>query len=219
MELLILFFNSFMVGFSGAMMPGPLLAVDIAETPRHGWQAGPILSVGHAVAEIAVVVVLSLGVAALAQNAAIAGVIGVVGGIALILMGGSMGYETMKNRLSYEVDSVSKPGSHRLAAKGITATLSNPYWFVWWATTGLAFLLKSQKFGWVGPVVFYFGHIMSDFVWYTVVSLLLWQGKRLLVGRGMKILMALCAAFLIYLGCIFIMDGVSGDLTIGINGY
>lgn len=218
MELLALFFQSFMVGFSGAMMPGPLLAVDIAETPRHGWQAGPILSTGHAVAEIAVVVVLSFGIAALAQNNTVANVIGVVGGIALILMGGSMGYETLKNRLSYEVDGADKSGSHRLAAKGITATLSNPYWFVWWATTGLAFLLKSQKFGWAGPVVFYFGHIMSDFVWYTAVSLLLWQGKRLLVGPGMKILMALCAAFLIYMGCTFIIDGVSGDLAVGLTG-
>ncbi|MDH3937473.1 MAG: LysE family translocator, partial [candidate division Zixibacteria bacterium] len=161
MELLVLFFTSFMVGFSGAMMPGPLLAVDIAETPRYGWQAGPILSVGHAIAEIAVVVVLSLGVAALAQNESVAGVIGVVGGIALILMGSSMGYETLKNRLSYEVDGSSKSGGHRLTGKGITATLSNPYWFVWWATTGLAYLLKSQKFGWVGPVVCYFGHILS----------------------------------------------------------
>lgn len=218
MELLALFFQSFLVGFSGAMMPGPLLAVDIAETPRHGWKAGPILSTGHAVAEIAVVVVLSFGLAALAQSDIVASVIGVVGGIALILMGSSMGYETLKNRLSYEVDGASKSGSHRLAAKGITATLSNPYWFVWWATTGLAFLLKSQQFGWVGPVVFYFGHIMSDFVWYTAVSLLLWQGKRLLVGRGMKLLMGLCAAFLIYLGCTFIMDGVSGELVVGISG-
>ena len=218
MELLTLFFQSFMVGFSGAMMPGPLLAVDIAETPRHGWMAGPILSAGHAVAEIAVVVVLSLGVAALAQNNTVASVIGVVGGIALILMGGSMGYETLKNKLSYEVEGANKTGSHRLAIKGVTATLSNPYWFVWWATTGLAFLLRSQKFGWVGPVVFYFGHIMSDFVWYTVVSLLLWQGKRLLVGRGLKILMALCAAFLIYLGCLFIIEGLSGELTTGIKG-
>jgi threonine/homoserine/homoserine lactone efflux protein len=218
MELLILFFNSFMVGFSGAMMPGPLLAVDIAETPRHGWQAGPILSAGHALAEIAVVVVLSLGVAALAQNNTVASVIGVVGGTALILMGGNMGYETLKNRLSYEIDNTRKSGSHRLVAKGITATLSNPYWFVWWATTGLAFLLKSQQFGWIGPVVFYFGHIMSDFVWFTVVSLLLWKGKRLLLGRGLKILMALCAVFLIYLGGTFIMDGLSGELAIGVTG-
>ncbi len=195
-------------------MPGPLLAVDIAETPRHGWQAGPILSVGHAIAEIGVVIVLSLGVAALATSTLAAGIIGVVGGIALVLMGGSMGWEILRNRVSYEIVRSEKSSHHRLTGKGITATLSNPYWFVWWATTGLVLLLQSQKFGWIGPVVFYFGHIMSDFVWYTVVSILLWQGKRILVGRPLRILMAACALFLIYLGTTFVFDGISGKLTV-----
>lgn len=213
MELLALFFNSFVVGFSGAMMPGPLLAVDIAETPKHGWRAGPILSVGHAVAEVAIVVVLSLGVAALAHNPLVASVIGVVGGAALILMGGNMACSILRGRVSYNAETTDRVSHHRLAGKGITATLSNPYWFVWWATTGLAFLVKSMKFGVVGPVVFYFGHIMSDFVWYTVVSLLLWQGKRLLVGWGLKVLILVCAAFLIYLGIVFISDGLGGELA------
>ena len=50
------------------MMPGPLLAVTIAETPRKGFRVGPILIGGHALAEIAVVVILSLGLVALAEN-------------------------------------------------------------------------------------------------------------------------------------------------------
>jgi threonine/homoserine/homoserine lactone efflux protein len=210
MELFVLFFNSFVVGFSGAMMPGPLLAVDIAETPRHGWQAGPVVSTGHAVAEIFIVVALSLGLAALAQNGIVAAIIGIVGGTALILMGFQMGYEIVKNRVSYEIVQTEKKSSHKLAGKGITATLSNPYWFVWWATTGLAFLVKSLKFGWVGPVVFYFGHILSDYVWYSAVSILLWAGKKIIMGRVLRILIFVCAAFLVYLGITFVLDGAAG---------
>ena len=51
MELAALFFDSFIIGFSGALMPGPVLAVGIAETPKHGWQTGPVLIIGHAVAD------------------------------------------------------------------------------------------------------------------------------------------------------------------------
>ncbi|NOY87860.1 MAG: LysE family transporter [FCB group bacterium] len=208
MELFLIFFNSFVVGFSGAMMPGPLLAVGIAETPRHGWQTGPIISVGHAIAEIFVVVILSLGLVALAKNIVVASIIGIVGGVALILMGISMGYDIIKNKVNYNSFSEEKNSNHKLAGKGITATLSNPYWFVWWATTGLAFLVKSLKFGVVGPVVFYFGHILSDFVWYSGVTLLLWTGKKIIMGKGLKILIFVCALFLIYLGISFISDGV-----------
>lgn len=210
MELALLFFNSFVVGFSGALMPGPLLAVGIAETPRHGPKTGPIISIGHAISEIAVVVVLALGSASIAENETVTSVIAVIGGLALILMGLSMGYDALRSRVDYTGTIGDAKASRRfLAFKGITATLSNPFWFVWWATTGLAFLVKSMEFGWIGPVVFYFGHIMSDFVWYTVVSILIWQGKRILMGTGLKILIVACSVFLVYLGVSFIADGLS----------
>ena len=202
-----MFFLSFGVGFSGAMMPGPLLAVDIAETPRHGWQAGPIISIGHAIAEIAIVVILALGFVVLSENEDLARIISVIGGVALIIMGLMMGYDALKKRITYEGEKKGRRSQHRLVGKGIVATLSNPYWFVWWATTGLAFVVKSLKFGAIGPVVFYFGHIMSDFVWYTVVSAILWKGKKLFMGKGLKILILCCAAFLLYLGVSFIIDG------------
>ncbi len=212
MELAALFFYSFGVGFSGAMMPGPLLAVDIAETPRHGWKTGPVLCVGHAIAEVAVVVVLSLGVAAAAGEPIVARTIGVVGGLALVLMGGSMAYDTLRQRISYEGDAEGKPAGLKLAGKGITASLSNPYWFVWWVTVGLALLVKGQEFGIFGAVVVYFGHILSDFVWYTIVSILLWKGRKLFMGTGLKVLLLLCAAFLLYLGGSFIYDGWTGRI-------
>lgn len=212
MELAVLFFNSFVIGFSGALMPGPLLAVGIAETPRHGWQTGPVISAGHALAEIAVVILLAVGVATLTGNENVTRLIGVVGGAALLLMGGMMGYDAVTGRVAYASDDGPGRSRHRLAGKGITATLSNPYWFIWWATVGLALLVKARHFGIVGPVVFYFGHILSDFVWYTFVSVLLWKGRRLIMGRGLRILILACAAFLLYLGGSFIYDGLTGAL-------
>jgi threonine/homoserine/homoserine lactone efflux protein len=212
MELLALFFNSFVIGFSGAMMPGPLLAVDLAETPRHGWRTGPVISIGHAIAEIGVVVVLALGVAVVASHPMVVRTIGVVGGLALLLMGGSMAYETLKKRISYDTVGTGKQAGYKLAGKGITASLSNPYWFIWWVTIGLALLVRAQEFGIIGPIVFYFGHILSDFVWYTVVSVLLWKGRRLFMGSGLKVLILCCAAFLLYLGVSFIHDGWTGTM-------
>jgi len=212
MELVALFLNSFLIGFSGAIMPGPLLAVDIAETPRHGWKSGPVLCIGHAIAEIGVVVVLALGVAAVASSPVVARTIGVIGGVALLLMGGLMAYDTLKKRISYEAAAQKKQSGYKLAGKGITASLSNPYWFIWWVTIGLALLVKAQEFGIIGPIVFYFGHILSDFVWYTIVSVLLWKGRKLIMGTGLKVLILGCAVFLLYLGGSFIYDGLTGAM-------
>ncbi len=210
MELLTLFLTSFIVGFSGAMMPGPLLAVAIAETPRKGFLVGPILIGGHALAEIAVVVVLSLGLAALADNETITRSIAIVGGVMLILMGAGMIAQLLKKESNKSSQSDSAKKSGRLILDGIITSLSNPYWFVWWATTGSAFLVKSLKFGAVGPTVFYFGHILSDLVWYSFVSFIIWKGRKFVTGIGYKILIGACALFLIYLGGSFIYDGISG---------
>ncbi|MEE8578237.1 MAG: LysE family transporter [candidate division Zixibacteria bacterium] len=193
-------------------MPGPLLAVGIAETPRHGWKTGPIISLGHAVAEIGVVVVLSLGLAVLRDNPMLTQGIGVVGGLALILMGATMSYDAIRNRIDYKAGGSQQESAVRLSGKGLMATLVNPYWFIWWATIGLAFLVDSRELGLIGPVTFYFGHIMSDLVWYSLVSFILWRGRSLMVGNKLRVLILICATFLLYLGVTFIINGITGNI-------
>ena len=144
MSLWTLFLTSFAVGFSGALMPGPLLTVDIAESTRKGFWTGPILTGGHAIAEIAVVAALAFGLSEFLASETIFRIIGLAGGLALILMGAAMLYDIFRSRIAFDAN---RPGSSSglLVGKGITASLSNPYWFVWWATVGTAFLTKSLE--------------------------------------------------------------------------
>jgi threonine/homoserine/homoserine lactone efflux protein len=212
MELWSLFVTAFIVGFSGAMMPGPLLAVDIAETPVKGIRTGPILVGGHAIAEMAVVIVLALGLSSLEDNKTVSNIIGIAGGIMLIIMGLAMLYDLIRSKLKAQAARRRGKSAMRLTADGIITSLSNPYWYVWWATTGSAFMVRSLEHGTVGPPVFYVGHILSDFVWYTLVSIIIWKGRKIIVGVGYKILIALCAIFLLYLGGLFIHDGIAGTI-------
>ena len=202
-----LFFMSFGVGLSGALMPGPLLTVDIAESTRRGFWTGPIVTVGHAIAELVLVILLAVGLSEVLASETAFTVIGLLGGIALVLMGGAMLYDIIRKRVVFD-DSRPGASSGLLIGKGITASLSNPYWFVWWATVGSAFLSKSLSHGPAGPVVFYVGHITSDLVWYTLVSFLISVGKKLLAGKPYYILISLCALFLLYIGVRFIVDAL-----------
>ena len=212
MELWSLFLSAFIVGFSGALMPGPLLAVDIAETPRKGMITGPIIVLGHAIAELAVVILLSIGLAALAENRFVSDAIGIVGGTMLIIMAIGMFRGLKSAGIETGKEQAPAKSTARLVLDGIITSLSNPYWFVWWATTGSAFLVQSLRHGNVGPPVFYVGHILSDLVWYSLVSFLIWKGRRLIAGAGYKILIAVCALFLLYLGGVFIHGGITGTI-------
>jgi threonine/homoserine/homoserine lactone efflux protein len=207
MSLLALFLSSFWVGFSGALMPGPLLTVDIAESTRKGFWTGPILTGGHAIAELVVVIALAIGLSAILASDTAFTIIGLLGGTALILMGAAMLHDIIRKKISFDPDQPGS-GSGLLVGKGITASLSNPYWFIWWATIGSGFLSKSLSHGAIGPVVFYFGHIMSDLVWYTFVSFMIASGKKLLAGKPYYVLITICALFLLFLGVKFIVDAI-----------
>ena len=59
--LVLLFITSMIVGVSGAATPGPLLIVNITETARRGFWAGPAVALGHSLLELVTVALLSLG--------------------------------------------------------------------------------------------------------------------------------------------------------------
>ena len=77
---------SFILGLSGAMMPGPVLAVTITETLKRGFMAAVLIVCGHSVLELVTVALLALGVGAALNNFIAAGIIGVVGGGVLLWM-------------------------------------------------------------------------------------------------------------------------------------
>ncbi|MGA2286700.1 MAG: LysE family transporter [Dehalococcoidia bacterium] len=96
-----------------------------------------------------------------------------------------------------------------LVPAGVLVSVANPYWIIWWATIGMAYIDKALVHGPAGVGTFFTAHILSDFAWLSLVAFALVTGRRLMstpVYRG--ILMA-CGAFLIGLGVWFIYSGVS----------
>lgn len=199
-------------------MPGPLLVVALARTPSRGPMTGPLVTVGHGIVEIVTVILLALGLAVVVgERPEIARIIAVVGGVALAVMAALMFYEVKKGIKvpGQTPQSVTAPvSSLRLIREGMVATISNPYWFVWWGTIGSVLVISSLKAGAAGPPVFYVGHILSDLVWYTLVTTVVWQGKSFLSGKRYHVVIGICALFLLWLSGVFIYDGLTGAITL-----
>jgi len=56
-----LFLTDFAVGLSGAMMPGPISTITLAQSVKRGVRAGPLITTGHALMEGLLVVALAFG--------------------------------------------------------------------------------------------------------------------------------------------------------------
>jgi threonine/homoserine/homoserine lactone efflux protein len=80
--------------------------------------------------------------------------------------------------------------------------MSNPYWWIWWATVGFAFLLQYDV-SLQTPLplaAFFLGHEAGDLVWYFAVSAAVHFGKRWLTQRLYRILLGICGAAIVGFG-------------------
>ncbi|RJP60004.1 MAG: lysine transporter LysE [Deltaproteobacteria bacterium] len=205
LELAVVFGGSFTLALSGALMPGPLLTVTIAESAHRGFVAGPLLMVGHAVLELALVVAIILGLGPFLKIPQVMGGIALVGGAILIWMGIQM-IRTARN-ISLNMDGPEGRVSSYPVLTGILASLSNPYWILWWATIGLGYLVAAIKLGVLGVGVFFVGHIAADFLWYSIVSYGISRGKRILKDRAYQHIIRFCGIFLLGFGGWFLLAG------------
>lgn len=211
--LLGIFSSSFVVALSGALMPGPVLTLTVSEASRRGFRAGPLLIAGHAALEAALLALLLAGLGPLLRRESVLGVIGLAGAGILAWM--AAGNLRMLPRLTLASDpraGAAPPGRSPVLA-GALVSLSNPYWLLWWATIGVAYLNLSLKHGAGGPVVFYAGHILADLLWYSLIAFGIARGRRYMSDRAYRIIVAACSLFLVGLAAWFGWRGLAGLLA------
>ncbi|MDM8543418.1 LysE family transporter [Desulfococcaceae bacterium HSG9] len=210
LTLLTIFGTSFLIAFSGALMPGPLLTVTITESSRRGFMAGPLLIAGHGILEILLVIGLVLGLGPLLQQKYVFIIIALAGSVVLLWMSICM-FRSLPT-LTLETEA-SSDKSKNLLITGILFSIVNPYWTIWWVTIGLGYILHSLNYGIWGVAAFFIGHILADLIWYTVVSVGVWRGKTFLNDRAYRIVIGACAVFLVIFAGLFMYSGIQKLIT------
>jgi threonine/homoserine/homoserine lactone efflux protein len=96
-----------------------------------------------------------------------------------------------------------------LVPAGVLVSIANPYWIIWWATVGMAYIDKALAHGAIGVGSFFTAHILSDFVWLSLVAFALVTGRKLMSTPVYRGVLGVCGAFLIGLGGWFVYSGIS----------
>jgi len=199
--------TSFVVGFSGAMMPGPLLVLTMGQAAKHGVWSGPLVVLGHAILELLLIVALFLGLSRFFTNDVFQGVVGIIGGLVLVVMGFTTARQGWRKAVLNTSPATITEGG-RLVVSGAVVSASNPYWIIWWATIGLTYLLWSSKLGFWGITAFYTSHISSDLVWYALVSFIVVKGRRIISDSVYQWFLIVCGLGLVGLGGYFLFSGI-----------
>ena len=206
------FFFSFSMAIGAVLSPGPVTTAIISQTPRLGWITGPLVSVGHAVIEFLMVILITLGLSGILGAPPVQTGIALLGGLLLLWMGGEMFFNVIRGRMHLPTGSeeTEKASMGQMLCLGIVTSLSNPFWYAWWMTAAAVYLLQAKAVGWMPVAGFYFGHISADFLWNTMLSTVIGTGKKWINDRVYAILISLCSAFLVYLAFQFLITGING---------
>ncbi len=202
-----IFISSFLIGFSGAMMPGPMLGVTIEGSLRRGYIAGPLVVLGHGILEFILIIVMAFGLKDFFANSTIAGFIGVFGGFFLAWMGYGMIKASLKKTVSLTKQEEKNTGERNLILAGIIVSATNPYFILWWASTGMEFVRQAYVLGIIGVLLFFIGHILSDLTWFVAIAVAFSKGKKLMNDTVYRWVILFLGAFLILFSIKFIVGG------------
>lgn len=202
-----IFISAFLLGFSGAMMPGPMLGITIDGSLRKGYIAGPLVVLGHGILEMVLVITMVIGLKDFFSNTTVAGLIGLFGGAFLCWMGYQMIKSAVKKTVSLEKQKAKDSKGKSLVLMGAVVSATNPYFILWWASTGAEFLRRSYTLGIIGVLVFFVGHILSDLTWFSAVSIAFSRGKRIISDKAYRLIIVFLGLFLIVFSIYFITSG------------
>ncbi len=197
---------AFVVALTGAMSPGPLLALVIGQVLAQGPAAVLFLLLGHAFLEALLVIGLAKGLLRWLQSLTARVLLGVIGGGVLLWMGWTITASASAASL------VGTRGQEMpwfiLFLAGIGASLSNPYFTGWWATVGTGQVatldLRSRR----DFTQFFIGHELGDFSWYLLVAVVLTTGRAWLTDEIYSQILWIAGGVVILLGTWFVWVGL-----------
>jgi threonine/homoserine/homoserine lactone efflux protein len=188
---------------SGVMVPGPVFAVTVA----HGYKnkvAGVLVALGHGAIEFPLMFLIFFGFEKFFTDSSVHKVIGFVGGLILIYMG----FQTFKaQKKATSEHEISRHG-HSSFTAGVFTTVTNPYFFLWWATIGAALVANSYPFGFLGFLLLAITHWSCDLAWDTLVSFTVFKSRRFWTAKVRTIVFGFCFVVLVGFGVWFIISAL-----------
>jgi threonine/homoserine/homoserine lactone efflux protein len=86
---------------------------------------------------------------------------------------------------------------------GVWTTAVNAGFILWWLTIGTTLILNAKLFGLIGFSVFAGVHWLTDFIWYTMVAVLIFKSQQFWTACVHNGIALFCVAVFIGFGAYF----------------
>jgi len=189
------------LGVSCGLAPGPLLALVLTQTLRHGPREGCKIALSPLVTDAPIIIVTLVLAAKLAQLRPLLGMVSVAGGAFILYLA----WETFSAVRQEAVASAEPPRSW---FKGILTNLLSPHPWLFWLTVGAASLAKALAESWLAALVFLFGFYLLLVGAKVMIALLAARSRDLLAGRPYRVAMRILALLLGVFALLLFREGL-----------
>jgi threonine/homoserine/homoserine lactone efflux protein len=197
-----------LLGFSAGLAPGPMLALVLAQTLRHGWREGCKTALTPLVTDPPIILITLMLAAKLSEARLVLGVVSMAGSIFVLFLAWES-FSPIRDVTG------ALPERPRSWSKGIITNLLNPHPWLFWMTVGAALLAKAIAQGWLVATAFLGGFYLLLVGSKVTVALLVGRSRQLLAGRGYRIAMRTLGILLALFALFLFRDGLK---QLGITG-
>jgi len=189
------------LGLSCGLAPGPLLALLLAQTLRHGPREGCKIALTPLVTDAPIILVALVVAAKLAELRPLLGVVSLAGA-AFVL------YLAWDSFRPARVDPEAPAEPPRSWFKGIFTNLLSPHPWLFWLTVGAAILAKAIAQSWLVAAAFLFGFYLLLVGSKMLVALMAGRSRDLLAGRPYRVVMRVLAVLLGFFAVLLFREGL-----------
>jgi threonine/homoserine/homoserine lactone efflux protein len=190
-----------LLGLSAGLSPGPMLALVLAQTLRHGSREGCKIALAPLVTDAPIILLTVALATKLVELRPLLGIVSIAGAVfVLYLAWGSFWPVRQEAEAPAE-----RPRSW---LKGIVTNLLNPHPWVFWLTVGAAILAKAMAQSWLVAAAFLFGFYLLLVGSKVTVALLAGRSRHLLAGRAYRVAMRVLAVMLAVFALLLFTEGL-----------
>jgi threonine/homoserine/homoserine lactone efflux protein len=190
------------LGLSAGFSPGPLLALVISETLRHGMQAGVKVALAPIITDLPIILLTLLVLSKLSHLHNVLGVISLAGGFFIL----TMGWQSIRSR---GIDMNIEDAASRSLSKGVVANALNPHPYLFWISVGAPTMTKALSLH-IGA---FMAFLISFYVFLVgskiLLAFLIGRSKSFLTGRAYIFTMRFLGLILIVFALALFHEGLT----------
>ena len=191
--------SGILLGLSGGLSPGPLLALVASETVRHGARAGIGVALAPLLTDLPIILATVLLLRPLTDQTVPLALIHLGGGLYLAWLG----LQGVRFR-GAELEPTEPAGSLR---RGVIANFLNPSPYLFWLAVGAPTVLTAWREGWPATAIFIVAFYVLLVGSKVLLALALGRARHLLRSGGYLILMRSLGLALLGYALLFLYEG------------